>query len=73
LNGASNPEYTSPNLQILKAYSLEQFSQLLRSGVALGGRNLRMMGPWARKNLSVLTDGEITALYHYLHSLPPPT
>ena len=70
LRGASNPDFTSPGLQIVAAYSPESFSQLLRTGVALGGRNLETMSPVARKLLSHLTDSEIAALYSYLHTLP---
>jgi mono/diheme cytochrome c family protein len=48
LRGDSNPDFTSPSLQIVAAYSAESFAQLLRTGVPLGGRNLVTMGPWAR-------------------------
>jgi cytochrome c553 len=37
LRGDSNPDFTSPDLQIVAAYSLEQFSTLLRTGRPLGG------------------------------------
>jgi mono/diheme cytochrome c family protein len=70
LGGASNPEFTSPSLQLVAAYSPEAFSQLMRSGVALGGRNLRTMSPFAREHLSHLTDSEIAALYSYLPTMP---
>jgi mono/diheme cytochrome c family protein len=70
LRGTSNPGFTSPNLQVVAGYSPEAFTQLMRTGVALGGRSLGMMGPWARDHLSHFTDAEIAALYSYLHSLP---
>lgn len=70
LRGASNPDFTSPSLQIVAAYSPESFVQLMREGVALGGRNLRTMSPWARQHLSQLTDLEIAALFSYLHTMP---
>lgn len=70
LRGASNPDFTSPSLQLVAAYSPEAFAQLMREGVALGGRNLRTMSPWALKLLSHLTDSEIAALYDYLHTMP---
>ncbi len=70
LRGSSNPDFTSPSLQIVAAYSPEAFTELLRAGAALGGRTLPVMGPRARENLSQLTDAEITALYGYLHALP---
>ena len=70
LDGESNPDFTSPSLRLVAAYSPEGFKQLMREGVALGGRHLRTMSPWARQHLSHLTDSEIAALYSYLHTLP---
>jgi hypothetical protein len=52
------------------SYTPEGFTQLLRTGVALGGRQLGMMSEEARNNLSHLTDAEISALYAYLHGMP---
>jgi len=68
LRGASTPDFTSPTLQVVAAYSPDAFTELLRTGVALGGRTLPVMGPRARENLSYLTDAEITAMYGYLHA-----
>lgn len=68
LRGASNPDFSSPDLRIVAAYSPEAFAELMRTGVALGGRKLGVMGARARNNLSHLTDAEIAALYSYLHS-----
>lgn len=70
LRGDSNPDFASPSLQIVAAYSAESFAQLLRTGVALGGRNLVTMGPQARGFLSHLNDAEIADLYSYLHTMP---
>ena len=70
LRGAFNPDFTSPSLQVVAAYSPDAFTKLLRTGIALGGRTLPVMGPRARENLSYLTDMEITALYSYLHAMP---
>ncbi len=70
LRGTSNPDFTSPSLRVVAAYSPEAFAQLMRKGVALGGRNLNTMSPWARKLLAHLTDSEIADLYSYLHTLP---
>lgn len=70
LRGSSNPEFSSPDLRIVAAYSPEAFAELMRTGVALGGRKLGVMSTWARKNLSFLTDAEIAALYSYLHAIP---
>ena len=70
LRGASTPDFVAPDLRIAGAYSLEQFTDLIRKGEALGGRKLETMGPWARQELSKLKDEEIAALYAYLHGLP---
>ncbi len=69
LRGDSNPDFTSPSLEIVAAYSPESFVQLLRTGVALGGRNLATMSPWSRTHLTYLTDAEIAALYSYLRAM----
>jgi mono/diheme cytochrome c family protein len=73
LRGDSNPDFTSPDLRIVAAYSADAFAELLRTGVAIGGRNLGVMSASARNNLSHLTDSEIAALYVYLHSMPEVT
>ena len=70
LRGDSNPDFTSPDLRMVAAYSSEAFTRLLRTGEPLGGRKLVEMGGWARNNLSHLTDLEIAALYSYLHAMP---
>ena len=70
LRGTSNPDFTSPSLQLVAAYSPEAFAQLMREGVALGGRKLETMSPWARNLLSRFTDSEIADLYSYLHAMP---
>ena len=62
----------SPPLQIVAAYSPEAFMQLLRTGTALGDRQLKMMRQVALAALSKLTDDEIADLYGYLHALPGP-
>lgn len=72
LRGASNPDFTSPDLRVVAAYSRDAFAQLLRTGVAIGGRDVGVMSAQARNNLSQLTDSEIAALYSYLHSMPEP-
>ena len=70
LRGASNPDFTSPDLRVVASYPPEAFARLLRTGVALGDRQLGVMGAQARNNLSHLTDSEIAALYRYLHAMP---
>lgn len=70
LRGDSNPDFTSPTLRVVDAYSPEAFTQLLRTGVALGGRQVKVMGAVARQELAYLNDGEVAALYSYLHAMP---
>jgi mono/diheme cytochrome c family protein len=70
LRGAANPDFTSPDLRVVASYSSEAFARLLRTGVALGERNVGVMSRQARDNLSHLTDSEIAALYSYLHAMP---
>ena len=70
LRGASTPDFSSPDLRIVAAYSPEGFAELMRTGAALGERRVGVMSAWAQKNLSHLTDAEIGALYSYLHSMP---
>lgn len=70
LRGAANPDFTSPDLRIVASYSPEAFTRLLRTGVAIGERNLGVMSERARTNLSSLTAAEIAALYSYLHAMP---
>ena len=70
LTGDSNPDFTSPSLQVVAAYTPEAFTQLMRTGVPPGGQKLPVMGPTAKQLLSHYTDAEIAALYSYLHTLP---
>ena len=70
LRGDSNPSFTSPSLRVVVAYSPEAFTELVRNGVPLGGRELGEMRAAARGNLTYLTDAEIAALYSYLHAMP---
>jgi mono/diheme cytochrome c family protein len=70
LRGSANPEFTSPPLDVVKGYPADSFRELLRTGVALGGRKLGLMGAWARRNFSQLTDAEIASLHAYLTAFP---
>ena len=70
LRGAENPDFTSPDLRVVAAYSPEAFTRLIRTGIPVGERKLGVMASQARNNLSHLTDSEIAALYAYLHGMP---
>jgi cytochrome c553 len=55
-----------PSLDIVVAYDLEQFRTLMKTGVPPSGRDLGMMASVAKRDLSHLTDDEISALHGYL-------
>ena len=61
---------TTPNLAIVAGYTEGQFSHLLYSGIALGGRELPLMSDVARSRFSHMTAFEHLALYRYLKTLP---
>lgn len=61
-------EGDTPNLDIVGAYSAEQFRILMRTGKAVGGRDLRLMTEVARSRFSKLTDRELAELNAYLHA-----
>ena len=69
LAGDSNPEFSSPDLRVVAAYTADDFRRLLRTGVATGNRPLGLMKYRAVHGFSHMTDDEIAALYEYLHSL----
>jgi hypothetical protein len=60
---------TTPTLAITMAYTAEEFQGFLRTGVALGGRELEMMSGLARGRYASFTDDEIDALHDYLRTL----
>ena len=64
-----NPDMSSPNLGIAATYSEEDFARLMRTGKALGDRELRRMSDVARGRFSHLTAGEVKALHTYLSTL----
>ena len=59
----------APDLRVVGAFTPEAFVRLMREGVGLEGRELRLMGPVARNGFSHFTEAEITALYTDLRSL----
>ncbi len=56
----------SPDLAIAAGYTLEQFARLLKTGVALGDRELELMSSVARNRFSNFSDDEIAALHEFL-------
>jgi cytochrome c553 len=61
-------EGDTPNLDIVGAYSAEQFATLMRTGAPVGGRDLGLMAQVARSRFTKLTDREVAELYAYLHA-----
>ena len=64
---------SSPDLVIAAAYSDDAFARLMRTGIALGDRELATMSGVARRRFAHFTDGEIRALHDYLRTLTPAT
>ncbi len=60
----------SPNLIIAAAYNKEEFLKLLRTGEALGDRNVGVMSHVAKNYLSYLNNKEINSIYAYLKTKP---
>lgn len=60
---------TAPSLIIVSAYDFENFKTLMRTGVALGGRELEMMSGVARSRFAYFTDQEIIDLYAFLKDM----
>ena len=60
----------STNLIIASAYPKDAFFKLLRTGVALGDRELVLMTKISRNNLHYLNDKEINDIYAYLKTKP---
>jgi len=62
----------APPLAIVSAYSLPEFSHLLKTGVTRTGRDLlaqsSLMGIVAKEQFSHLTDDEIASIYAFLRN-----
>jgi cytochrome c553 len=59
----------TPSLVAVAAYSLEQFNTLMKTGVAIGNRELDMMKDVATGRFVHFSDSEVEALHGYLQSL----
>jgi cytochrome c553 len=58
----------APSLALIAAYSPEAFRHFLRTGEALGGRELETMSAVAREAFSLFTDQEIADIYAFLRA-----
>jgi cytochrome c553 len=57
-----------PVRPMTQSYDLEQFTRLMRTGKALGDRELELMSSVSRDGFSHLTDEEIAAIHAYLNA-----
>jgi cytochrome c553 len=58
----------APPLNVVKGYSLEQFSRLMKEGKPVGDRELKLMGPTSRARFANFSDDEIAAVHAFLQS-----
>lgn len=66
------PDGGVPNLVVAKAYSLEEFTRLMHSGVAKDDRKIKaMMANVAKRRFSAFSDDEIGALKTFLDARQP--
>lgn len=64
------PGDSAPSLVVAKAYTAENFSRLMKTGITAAGKESKtgLMTQMGRQRFHVLTDAEITALKLYLDS-----
>jgi mono/diheme cytochrome c family protein len=60
---------TAPDLIIIGAYDEASFRKLMRTGIAIGERELRLMSHVARSRFAYFTDQEIAQLYAFLRDM----
>lgn len=58
----------APDLTIAGAYDFDQFRTLMRTGIAVGGRDVGLMSKVAKDDFSHMTDAELKALHDYLRA-----
>lgn len=66
LEGENQDDFAPPNLSIVAAYNFEEFSNLMKTGEATGGRELDLMALVSQSRFSYLRDDEVAALYAFL-------
>ena len=59
----------APDLRVIAAYDQPTFIRFMRTGTAVGGRELGLMSRVARSRFSHFTDDEVAALYGYLRGV----
>jgi mono/diheme cytochrome c family protein len=58
----------APDLELVKAWSPEQFATTMRTGVDPGGHRISSLMPW--QAIGRMDDEELRAIYEYLQRLP---
>lgn len=58
-----------PNLRIAASYDAKDFTRLMRTGTAAGGREVGLMSKVARRRYANFTDAEVAAVRAYLVEL----
>jgi len=69
LRGQDMAFMVTPHLGIAATYTPDDFRAFLRTGIALGGRELPTMSGVARARFAAYTDNEIDALHAFLTTL----
>ncbi|MDX1556953.1 MAG: c-type cytochrome [Xanthomonadales bacterium] len=64
------PEFDMPDLVVAMSYPREDFRALMRTGEALGDREVGLMAQVAESRFSHFTDQEIDDLHAFLQTLP---
>jgi hypothetical protein len=57
---------STPNLTAVGAYGPDDFARLMKSGIAVGERQLGLMSEVAKTRFARMHDEEVQALYDYL-------
>jgi mono/diheme cytochrome c family protein len=61
-----SPDGSTPDLVVVGAYSQADFARLMKTGIAVGDRQLGLMTAVAKTRFSQLHDLEVQALYDFL-------
>ena len=64
--GEPKPGLAAPNLDVAAAYDLPQFERLMRTGMPIGNRKLKLMDTVSRDDFSNFNSAEIAAIHGYL-------
>lgn len=71
LRGSIEPDFITPDLAIVAAYSEADFRVLMKTGIGLGERaNLGLMTLVAKDRFAFFTEQEVSDLYQFLQTLP---